>query len=124
MRRTICESALLNCRKQNEDGELVEMSDGGSGMRQLYGEINRTCFGSEPCSVETSYARMSRKALDFVRLRDSTLLPTLNAILKNGRNRQESIFELAKKPKGKRELTAAEKQYYRTRAKLLHLFGA
>ena len=123
-RRTICETALLGCRgEDDEDIELAEMSDEGVAKERLFNEVDSRCFGTGLLE-ESYYRKMERKARDFVRWRDSSLLPTLNAILRNGSNRRESIFELAKSkmPTAKR-LNAAEKKYYRNRAKLLQLFN-
>ena len=63
----------------------------------------------------------------LLRRHDPSLLPALNAILRNGGDRRESIFELAKKSRPKPGETAwatAERRYYRSRARLLRLFGA
>ena len=98
------------------------MNDDGVTAERLYDEIDRKCFGAGNHD-EGYYRRMERKARDFVRWRDSSLLPTLNAILRNGSNRRESIFELAKaKMPAPKRMKAAEKKYYRNRAKLLGLF--
>jgi hypothetical protein len=123
-RRTICETALLGCRgEDDEDIELAEMSDDGIAVERQCDEIDHRCFGTGKLD-EGYYRRMERKARDFVRWRDSSLLPTLNAILRNGSNRRESIFELAKsKMPTAKQLNAAEKKYYRNRAKLLQLFN-
>lgn len=122
-RRTICETALMACR--DEDGErfeLAESNDGGISVERLSDEIDHTCFGTGSLD-DNYYRRMERKARDFVRRRESFLLPTLNAILRNGSNRRESIFELAKsKSPTPKLMKAAEKRYYRNRAKLLRLF--
>lgn len=119
MRRILCESHLLGRRSEGGDGELVEMSDKGSGAEAMYSETDRLCFGVDD---ESHYTRMMRRARDFVRRHNPSLMPTLNAILRNRSDRRESIFELAKRLKaGKR---TAEKRYYRSRARLLRLFGA
>ena len=68
---------------------------------------------------------MARRARDFVRRRDASLLPTLTAILRNGSNRRESIFEIVKSARPSLcTWSVAEKRYYRARARLLRLFGA
>ena len=85
-------------------GELVEMSDDRAGAEAVYSEIDRSCFGVD--GGESRYVRMARRARDFVRRRDSSLLPTLNAILRNRSDRRESVFELAKKSRPKRGETA------------------
>ena len=127
-RRTLCASALSGLRpKSDVDAcdELVEMSDNGMGAETVYSEIDRSCFDVD--GSEGHYVRMARRARDYVRRHDPSLLPTLNAILRNGIDRQESIFELAKKSRPKRGEAAwasAEKRYYRSRARLLRLFGA
>ena len=124
MRRILCESQLLGYRSEGGDSELVEMSDDCAGAEAVYSEIDRSCFGVDD---ENHYTRMARRARDFVRRRDPSLLPTLNAILRNGSDRRESVFELAKKSRPKRGEAAwasAEKRYYRSRARLLRLFGA
>ena len=123
-RRTICETALLTCRgEDDEDFELAESNDGGNSVERLSDEIDRTCFCTGSLD-DNYYRRMERKARDFVRWRDSSLLPTLNAILRNGSNRRESIFELAKsKSPTPKLMRVAEKRYYRNRAKLLRLFS-
>lgn len=105
-----------------DKGSCALLSDGGDGEKAVYDEIDHRCFGVEDGA--SRYTRMARRARDFVRRRNPLLLPTLDAILRNGNDRRESIFELAKslKPK-KRKWAAAEKRYYRSRAKLLNLFG-
>lgn len=127
-RRTLCASALSGLRPKSDVdvcGELVEMSDGCAGAEAVYSEIDRSCFGAD--DGEGHYVRMARRARDYVRRHDPSLLPTLNAILRNGSDRRESIFELAKKSRQKRGEAAwasAEKRYYRSRARLLRLFRA
>ena len=118
MRRMICESALVT-----GNNHIFEMSDGGKGAAGIYDGVDRSCFGANDCS-SSQYTRMAQRARRLVRTRAPHLLPTLNAILRNGRNRQESIFELAKNTNKKCSWPAAEKQYYRSRAKLLRLFAA
>ena len=127
-RRTLCASALSAIRPEDcvdVCGELVEMSDGCAGAEAVYSEIDRSCFGVD--GGEGHYVRMARRARDYVRRHDPSLLPTLNAILRNGSDRRESVFELAKKSRPKRceaAWASAEKRYYRSRARLLRLFRA
>ena len=127
-RRTLCASALSAIRPEDcvdACGELVEVSDNGAGAEAVYSEIDRLHFGVD--GGEGHYVRMARRARDYVRRHDPSLLPTLNAILRNGSDRRESVFELAKKSRQKRGEAAwasAEKRYYRSRARLLRLFRA
>lgn len=94
------------------------LSDNGAGVEAVIA----ACDGE---TGESRYGRLLRKARDHVRNKAPHLLKEFNLIIKNGSNREESIFELAKARLPERCAWAiAEKRYYRARAKLLRLFGA
>lgn len=69
-----------------------DVSDNGAGAEAIYDAVDVSCFGGG-----NHYTRNRRHALDLVRRKAPSALPTLKAILRNASNREESIWELAKK---------------------------
>ena len=69
-----------------------DVSDNCAGAEAIYDAVDASCFGGG-----NHYTRSRRRALDFVRRKAPSALPTLKAILRNASNREESIWELAKK---------------------------
>ena len=69
-----------------------DVSDNGAGAEAIYDAVDVSCFGGG-----NHYTRSRRRALDFVRRKAPSALLTLKAILRNASNREESIWELAKK---------------------------
>ena len=65
------------------------LSDNGKGVE----DIVAACDGE---TGETRYGRLLRKARDHVRNKAPHLLEELNLIIKNGSNREESIWEMMK----------------------------
>ena len=68
-----------------------DVSDNGAGAEAIYDAVDASCFGGG-----NHYTRSRRRALDFVRRKAPSALPTLKAILRNAGNRAESIWELAR----------------------------
>ena len=105
------------------DGETMDfgfdVSDNGAGVEAICDAVDASFFGHANC-----YTHSRRRALDLVRRKAPSALPTLNAILKNAGNRAESIWELAKDEKSHKSWAAAKKKYFRDRARLLALFRA
>ena len=108
---------------QGDDDEATDfdfdVSDNGAGADAIYDAVDASCFGGG-----NHYSRSKRRALDLVRRKAPSALPTLKAILKNASNREESMWEIAKDVKRPKSWAAAEKKYYRDRALLLKLFRA
>lgn len=77
------------------DGETMDfgfdVSDNGEGVEAICDAVDAALFGRVNC-----YTRSRRRALDLVRRKAPSALPTLKAILKNASNRAESIWELTK----------------------------
>ena len=96
-----------------------DVSDNGAGVEAICDAVDAALFGRVNC-----YTRSRRRALDLVRRKAPSALPTLKAILKNASNRAESIWELTKDEKGHKSWAAAKKKYFRDRAMLLELFMA
>ena len=105
------------------EGETMDfgfdVSDNGAWAEVIYDAVDAAFFGHVNC-----YTRSRRRALDLVRRKAPSALPTLRAILKNAGNRSESIWELAKDGKSRKNWAAAKKKYFRDRALLLELFMA
>lgn len=78
-----------------EEGETTDfefdISDNGAGAEATYDAVDASCFGGG-----NHYTRSRRRALDLVRRKAPSALPTLKAILRNASNREESIWELAR----------------------------
>ncbi len=107
---------------QGENGSMnsgFDVPDNGAGAEAIYAAVDAASFGNG-----NSCARSRRRALDLVRRKAPSALPTLKAILKNAGNRAESIWELTKDGKGNKSWAAAKKKYFRDRALLLELFMA
>lgn len=68
-----------------------DVSDNGAGAEAIYDAVDASCFGGG-----NHYTRSRRRALDLVRRKAPSALPTLKAILRNASNREESIWELAR----------------------------
>ena len=99
--------------------KLPALSDGGDGARQ----IRRTAWGDEARSVIAPYrercvaeARMRLAEAGLARL-----LPVLDQVVLNGRNRRESIRQLA--VKWRIPTQSARRKYYRGVAELTKLFS-
>ena len=111
--------------RQDSEGNPLDfgfnVSDGEAGAAAVFDAVDDSCFGGG-----NHYTRSSRRALDLVRRKAPDALPTLKAILRNEKNRRESIWALAKSGGGEpsERWSAAEKKYYRDRALLLKLFRA
>lgn len=103
MRRTLCESALSGVREDVDiDKALAEMSDGGAGAEAMYAEIDRRCFGVED-GTGSFYNRRIKAVRERIRYRDKSLLEVFDLIVKNGKDREESIWEMAKSASGTRK---------------------
>ena len=80
---------------QGEDDEALDfgfdVSDNGAGAEAIYDAVDASCFG-----IGNHYIRSMHCALDMVRRKAPSALPTLKAILRNASNREESIWELTR----------------------------
>lgn len=90
-------NALHYDAEQEEDqGETqdfgFDVSDNGTGAEAIYDAVDASCFGGG-----NHYTRSRRRALDLVRRKAPSALPTLKAILRNASNREESIWELTRR---------------------------
>ena len=90
---------------ESDDTDPLQ-SDNGAGVERMVDAIDN---GGD------YYRRRERAARDFVRLHAPRLLPVLNLILKNGKNRKESIWSMLKKPRRGKQLrkpiTKREKRF-------------
>ena len=103
MRRVIPE--LFDC----------DVSDGGAGARRMRIRLARLC------DSEASAKERHDSARRMVRRYYPKLLKVFDLIVRNGANRRESIFALAKSGLS---WVAARQRYYRARGKLCKLFAA
>ena len=67
--------------------KLAALSDNGQSVNRMLNEID---------GLENFYQRREKAAREFVRYNAPRLMPVLDLILKNGKNRKESIFQLMK----------------------------
>ena len=100
-------------------GKSRLVSDGGEGARQIRGEVSAEDGGggSQP---DTRAERLADARRRLVESGLKHLLPVLEQIVKNGKNRKESICCLAAIWRVKKEI--ARRRYYRGVQALLSLF--
>lgn len=110
------------------EDSAADRSDAGAGVDSMLGVVDWTCFGND--DADTVYARRISSAMKRIRRNSPSLLAVFKLIVRNGRNRKESIFQL---------LTAAERRlpnvertlawcrarllYWRSLRRLESLFG-
>ena len=110
------------------EDSAADRSDAGAGVDSMLGVVDWTCFGND--DADTVYARRTSSAMKRIRRNSPSLLAVFKLIVRNGRNRKESIFQL---------LTAAERRlpdleqtqawssarllYWRSLRRLESLFG-
>lgn len=110
------------------EDSAADRSDAGAGVDSMLGIVDWTCFGND--DADTVYARRISSAMKRIRRNSPSLLAVFKLIVRNGRNRKESIFQL---------LTAAERRlpdleqtqawssarllYWRSLRRLESLFG-
>ena len=110
------------------EDSAADRSDAGAGVDSMLGVVDWTCFGND--DADTVYARRICSAMKRIRRNSPSLLAVFKLIVRNGRNRKESIFQL---------LTAAERRlpdleqtqawssarllYWRSLRRLESLFG-
>ena len=102
--------------------KLPALSDGGDGARQ----IRRAAWGMAACATRPPYlaARGERLAEARMRLAEAglaRLLPVLDQVVLNGKNRRESICRLAMK--WRIPTQSARRKYYRGVTELTKLFS-
>ena len=90
-----------------------DMSDGGAGARAMRIRLAQLCDGEKTPKERHDSAR--RK----VKRRYPSLVEVFDLIVRNGKNRRESIFALAK---AGRKWSAARLKYNRARSALLSVF--
>ena len=95
-------------------GKSRLVSDGGEGARQIRGEDD------EDAQPDTRAERLADARRRLVESGLKHLLPVLEQIVKNGKNRKESICNLATIWRVKKEI--ARRRYYRGVQALLSLF--
>ena len=81
------------------EDSAADRSDAGAGVDSMLGIVDWTCFGND--DADTVYARRISSAMKRIRRNSPSLLAVFKLIVRNGRNRKESIFQL---------LTAAERR--------------
>lgn len=81
------------------EDSAADRSDAGAGVDSMLGVVDWTCFGND--DADTVYARRISSAMKRIRRNSPSLLAVFKLIVRNGRNRKESIFQL---------LTAAERR--------------
>ena len=81
------------------EDSAADRSDAGVGVDSMLGVVDWTCFGND--DADTVYARRISSAMKRIRRNSPSLLAVFKLIVRNGRNRKESIFQL---------LTAAERR--------------
>ena len=81
------------------EDSAADRSDVGAGVDSMLGVVDWTCFGND--DADTVYARRISSAMKRIRRNSPSLLAVFKLIVRNGRNRKESIFQL---------LTAAERR--------------
>ncbi len=110
------------------EDSAADRSDAGAGVDSMLGVVDWTCFGND--DADTVYSRRISSAMKRIRRNSPSLLAVFKLIVRNGRNRKESIFQL---------LTAAERRlpdleqtqawssarllYWRSLRRLESLFG-
>jgi hypothetical protein len=110
------------------EDSAADRSDAGAGVDSMLGVVDWTCFGND--DADTVYARRISSAMKRIRRNSPSLLAVFKLIVRNGRNRKESIFQL---------LTSAERRlpdleqtqawssarllYWRSLRRLESLFG-
>ena len=97
-------------------GKSRLVSDGGEGARQIRGEDD-----DEDAQPDTRAERLADARRRLVESGLKHLLPVLEQIVKNGKNRKESICNLAKTWHVKKK--AARLRYYRGSSALLTFFS-
>ena len=97
-------------------GKSHLVSDGGEGARQIRGEV---CAEADAATHRGRCLAEARRKLAENGL--SRLLPVLDQVVANGKNRRESIFRLGKIWQTK--LVAARRRYYRGTETLLTFFS-
>ena len=95
-------------------GKSRLVSDGGEGARQIRREDD------EDAQPDTRAARLADARRRLVESGLKRLLPVLDQVVKNGKNRKESICNLAIIWRVKKEI--ARRRYYRGVQALLSLF--
>ena len=81
------------------EDSAADRSDAGAGVDSMLGVVDWTCFGND--DADTVYSRRISSAMKRIRRNSPSLLAVFKLIVRNGRNRKESIFQL---------LTAAERR--------------
>ena len=104
------------------------LSDNGAGESSTLDAVDWNCFGND--DAETVYLRRLRAAREKVRRCDPSLVMVFNLIVRNGRNRKESIFQLLTAEERRQpdlETTqawnSANKLYWRSLRRLEKVFG-
>ena len=104
------------------------LSDKGAGASSTLDAVDWNCFGND--DAETVYSRRLSSALKRIRRADPSLVKVFNLIVRNGRFRKESIFQLL--TKSERVLPDVErtqawnnanKLYWRSLRRLGRIFG-
>ena len=110
------------------EDSAADRSDAGAGVDSMLGIVDWTCFGND--DADTVYARRISSAMKRIRRNSPSLLAVFKLIVRNGRNRKESIFQLltaAERRLPDLEQTqawnTANKSYWRALRRLERLFG-
>lgn len=84
----ICDFAAAEAAEESPSW----LSDKGAGASSTLDAVDWNCFGND--DAETVYSRRLRAAREKVRRSDPSLVRVFNLIVRNGRNRKESIYQL------------------------------
>ena len=110
------------------EDSAADRSDAGAGVDSMLGVVDWTCFGND--DADTVYARRISSARIRVWRSDPSLTRVFDLIVRNGRNRKESIFQLLSKSERKlpdlertQAWNTANKSYWRSLRKLEMIFG-
>jgi hypothetical protein len=112
----------LDSIKDGDNPEKREIvSDHGEGARQIFTAAEWAAVPeSEPCQA-TRAEKLAEARRRLVEAGLARLLPVLDQVVANGKNRRESIFRLGKIWQTK--LVAARRRYYRGTEMLLTFFS-
>ena len=99
--------------------KLPALSDGGDGARQ----IRRAAWGMAACAARPPYRErcLAEARMRLAEAGLARLLPVLDQVVLNGKNRRESICRLAMK--WRIPTQSARRKYYRGVAELTKLFS-
>ena len=114
-RRTISLDMIMDGLEDRD--ECVLLSDRGAGAKRIYRDADLDHPEAEP-SCGNRYTQLEGEAMRAVRRLMPNQLETFRRILRNGSNRAESIWQMAKRG---RDWNRAKQKYYRDRRELCEI---